>query len=585
MVTRFPRTAGFSLIEILIAISIFLIIGTGVYLSYANILDVIARTRTHTLATSLINKQIEAIRNLPFDSVGIVGGAPAGVIPASTTVVYEGQQFVIGAYVHNIDDVFDGKLGATPNDTAPADYRLVELQISCPTCFNFVPVVFTTWVSPQNLESSTKNGSLFVNVFDANGQAIGNANVLVKNTVLSPDITINDTTNNSGTLQLVDIPTSTSAYEVTVSKSGYTTRQTYIPGGSSNPNPVQPHATVASQQITAISFAIDRASTVNVKTQDQYCADVPSIDMTQNGQKMIGTGPDVLLYSQSFVTNSSGDSTRGGLEWDTYSFTNTDVGYDSAGSIPLAPLVVNPNTTINLNYLMEPKSSSSLLTTITTVAGAPVASATVTLTKTGFDQSKLTGLKAYEQTNWAGGQYAGQDGNLADSSPAGEVALIATAGEYPTSTNSYLESSTIDFGTATTTFADLVWTPTSQPAATTLKLQLASSNSSAGPWSYIGPDGTGGTYFTATSTLSGAHNNKQYLRYKAYFDTTDKMVTPKLQDVGIGFYSSCVPSGQAFWPGLGTGTYTVTASKSGYQNATTSVTVGSGWQEVKLILQ
>ena len=585
MVTRFPRTAGFSLIEILIAICIFLIIGSGVYLSYANILDVISRTRTHTLATSLINKQIEAIRNLPFDSVGIVGGAPAGVIPASTTVAYEGQQFVIGTYVRNIDDIFDGKLGATPNDTASADYRLVELQISCPTCFNFVPVVFTTWVSPQNLESSTKNGSLFVNVFDANGQAIGNANVLVKNTVLSPDITINDTTNNSGTLQLVDIPTSTSAYQVTVSKGGYTTRQTYIPGGSANPNPVQPHATVASQQITAISFAIDRASTINVKTQDQYCAAVPSIDMTQNGQKLIGIGPNVLLYSQSLTTDSSGVSTRGGLEWDTYSFTNTDTSYDVAGSIPFAPLVVDPNVTIGLTYLMEPKTANSLLTTITTLAGAPVASATVTLTKAGFNQTKFTGLKSYAQTNWAGGQYTAQDGNLADASPAGEVALIATAGEYPTSTNSYLESSTIDFGTATTTLTDLVWTPTSQPVATTLKLQLASSNSSAGPWSYIGPDGTGGTYFTATSTLGVAHNNKQYLRYKAYFDTTDKMVTPKLQDVGIGFYSSCVPSGQAFWNGLGTGTYTVTASKSGYQDTTTSVTVGSGWQEVKLIMQ
>ena len=70
-----------------------------------------------------------------------------------------------------------------------------------------------------------------------------------------------------------------------------------------------------------------------------------------------------------------------------------------------------------------------------------------------------------------------------------------------------------------------------------------------------------------------------------YFNTTDKTVTPTLQDVGIGFYSSCVPSGQAFWNGLGTGTYTVTASKSGYQDTTTSVTVGSGWQEVKLIMQ
>src|SRR3989344_3420501 len=104
------KQSGFTLIEILIAIALFLILSLGIYFTYANLLDVISRTRMHTLATSVLNKEIEIVRNLPYDSVGIVGGSPPGQIAGSKNVGYEGQTFVISAYVRNIDDPFDGTI-------------------------------------------------------------------------------------------------------------------------------------------------------------------------------------------------------------------------------------------------------------------------------------------------------------------------------------------------------------------------------------------------------------------------------------------------------------------------------------------
>ncbi len=576
---------GFSLLEILITIVIFLILSGGIFLTYANILEVIGKTHTRTLATSLLTKEIEYIRNLKYDDVGIVGGAPAGVIPQTKTVSYEGQQFIVSAYVRNIDDSFDGKVGQTPNDTAPADYRLVELQVDCTTCHGFVPEVMTTWAAPQNLESSTKNGSLFINVFDANGQAVGNANVLVRNTSTVPTITITDTTNNSGTLQLVDIPTSTNAYQITITKPGYSSAQTYVPAGAGNPNPVQPHATVATQQITAISFGIDRVSQIDVKTQDQFCAAVPSIDFTQNGTKLIGTGPNVFKYSQSFATNGSGIANRTGLEWDTYGFLNTDTGFDIAGSIPLPPFSINPNTTTSVTFLMSPKTSNSLLVTITDASSSPVLGASVNVAKSGFSETKQAGEQQIVVTSWAGNTYLTQDGGIESEAIAGQLTLVQNAGVYSTSTNSYLISNTIDLGTATTTFHALSWNPVAQPAGTNLQFQIAATNNPGAGFSFIGPDGTSGSYYTATTTLSGQFNNNQYLRYKVFMNTTDETVTPKLQDLTVTYDSACVPRGQVFWPGLSTGTYTATVSKSGYQTATSSVIVGAGWQEVKLQLQ
>jgi prepilin-type N-terminal cleavage/methylation domain-containing protein len=577
--------AGFSLIEIIITIAIFLILSGGIYFSYANVLEVISHTRTRTLAITLLNKQVEYVRNLKFDDVGIVGGYPVGLIPATQTVSYEGQQFALSAFVRNVDDVFDGQAtGTTPTDTAPADYRLVEFQATCPTCYNFAPVSITTWAAPQNLESSTKNGSLFVLVFDANGQPITNADVLVKNTALSPTITINDSTGNDGYLRLIDIPTSTSAYQVTVSKSGYSSSKTYAPGDVANPNPTQPHATIASQQVSSVSLSIDRVSQIDVVTHDQYCSVVPSFDFTQHGAKLIGTGPNVLKYSKTFTTDSNGLAARTSLEWDTYSFIGTDAAFDIAGSNPLVPLSINPNTSTTLSFLVEPTASSSLLATIVGVDGSPLAGASVSLSKSGFAAEAITGQKSMTKTDWKGTSYTSQDGNIDTESVAGQLTLTG-GGTYPTSTNSYFISGTLDFGTAAISYHSFSWSPTSQPSNTSLQFQLAASNNSTGPFSFTGPDGTSSSYYTSSSTLPTIYNNNRYVQYKAFLNTTDSTVTPRLEDLTIVFSSSCIPSGQAFFSNIPTGSYTLTASKTGFTTASSSVTVGTGWQEARLIVQ
>jgi len=585
--TRYKLHAqrGLSLIEVLIAMAIFTMFAASIFFVYGNIIEIISRTRVRTLSTTLLNREIEITRLLPYDKVGIINGFPVGVIAQQRVEVYEGTQFLIKAYVRNVDDAFDGRQGATPNDTAPADYKIVELEVTCALCYGIPPLTYTTWVGPQNLESSTNNGSLFINAFDANGLPIKEADVLVKNTSATPNITIVDQTNASGQLQLVDIPTSTNNYQITVSKQGYSTSMTYLSGAAANSNPLQPHATVASQQITAISFAIDKVSTLTVKSQDYKCANIASIGMNQTGTKLIGSGPDVVKYSSSFTTNSTGDKTIGVLEWDTYGFVNTATGYDIAGTIPLAPLTINPNTSATLAFVMEPKSSSSLLVTIKNASGSPLLGVNVNIAKTGVSSTKMTGERSVTETDWSGGAYAVADASIEVDSPVGQVKLKMASSSYPTSTNSALTSNTIDLGSASSALHNLSWASASQPTGTTLKFQLAG-NTDNSTWSYIGPDGTGGTYFTTTtSTIGTILDNKQYIRYKAYFDTTDATETPSLQDVTISFDSGCIPPGQAFFPNLATGTYTVTATKTGYTTASSSVSVGSGWQETTLILQ
>lgn len=88
----------------------------------------------------------------------------------------------------------------------------------------------------------------------------------------------------------------------------------------------------------------------------------------------------------------------------------------------------------------------------------------------------------------------------------------------------------------------------SVPTNTTLQLQFAIADPVSGSctnatYTYTGPDGTTGTYYTATQSAlflnndgSGYENPARCVRYKAYMSTTDYNATPAINDITI-YYS------------------------------------------------
>ncbi len=219
-------SSGFSLIDVVISIGIIVLLFGGIYLVYFSILDVITNLEIRVAAASVLNRHVETVRNMPYDSVGTVGGVPSGSIQPVQQIVFGDFDFSIRTLVRNIDDPFDGVLGGVPNDTAPADYKLMEVEVSCSSCVKFVPLIFTTTVAPRNLESASNNGSLFINVFDAGGAAVSGTLVHVVNASVTPSIDLLDLTNASGVLQLVGVPTSSQSYQIEVSKTCYSSEKT-----------------------------------------------------------------------------------------------------------------------------------------------------------------------------------------------------------------------------------------------------------------------------------------------------------------------------------------------------------------------
>ena len=587
---------GFTLVESLVGAAVFMIIAVSVYQAYAAAMDAVRVSRLKITATALANEQFEIIRNLPYTDVGVVSGIPSGKIPHIQNLVRDNTEFVVEATIRSIDDPFDGSIGGLPNDLSPADYKLAELEISCSSCMNFTTLNFTTQVGPRDLETASMNGALFVQVFDAVGQPVAGANVHIENNQVLPTIVIDDTTNNNGFLQIVDAPPGIEAYEITVSKFGYSTDQTYQTGVPGNPNPTKPHATVALQQLTQISFAVDKTSTLDISSIMETCSSTPSIDFSLNGSKLIGTSPDILKYNASPTTDDAGRKTISNLEWDTYNLNLTDGTYDLAGTIPLLPFVLNPNANQDFKLIVALKNPNSILITIRDASTQlPLSDATVRLEGSGYDTTLTTGRGFMRQTDWSGGagqadfidpmKYFDSDGNVEVNDPAGEIKLRKLFGtEYVLA--GYLISSTLDTGSASN-FYQILWQPQGQPpdvGPDSVRFQIATNNDKTA-WNFLGPDGTANTYYTLLNQDTNVlHNGDRYLRYKVLLQTADTIWTPTVSDASFTFTSSCVSPGQVLFTALATGDYTVTVSKTGYQLFTDTVTVSLPWQQREVIL-
>lgn len=586
---------GFTLAELVVATGVFLVIIVGVYNAYKAVYDVVSVSRFKIIATDLANEKFEIIRNMPYSNVGTISGIPSGLLSRDETVIRDGQTFDITTTVRNYDDPFDGTFGGTPNDISPADSKVVEIQIDCSTCKSFKPIILSGRVSPKNLETASNNGALFIKAFDANGIPVSGADVHISNTKLSPQISFDDVTNNNGQLIIVDVPPSLSGYNISVTKSGYTTDYTSSTTVS-NPNPTKPYSTVLVGQVTTQSFIIDRMSNINFASKDSSCSPVGSIDFNMRGYKLLGNNPSVYKYNQNKVTNGSGLLNLSSLEWDTYDISLIDGAYDLAGTNTLLPISLYPNETKNVDLIVAPKNPNSILVIVkdaTTLL--PLSDVTVEILSGGNVLfAALTGKGFLGQTNWSGGggqatstnslMYLTSDGNIDTANPVGDIKLDSVFNQFESS--GYLISSSFDTGNLSN-FKDIVWSPLDQPSETgqnSVRFQIAT-NSDGATWNFTGPDGTSGTFYTVSNrNIHSSNNNKRYLRYKVFLSTDNTSFSPNVSHIAFTFNNSCTPPGQVFFNGLSNSNYTLRVYKNGYVSQDVNVSLNTPWQSKEIVL-
>ncbi len=365
--------------------------------------------KARAIGLAVANEKIEALRDLPYDSISTKNGTiyPPGALLDNETVIRDNYKFNVHTDINYVDDAYDGYItcpcasgpaAGKPKDLYPYDYKKAQVTVTLVSSGAVVSTLSTD-ISGKAAETSSNTGILSITVLDANGQPVENANVTITNASQSPAVNIATTTDNNGLVIIPKLPPdSLNRYQVIASLPGDSTDGT-IPDPAGVQNAVKLNPNVLVQQITALTLAIDRVSTLYVHVTDTSGAAKSSFAVTVTGAKKIMTNTDVFKYSQASTTNGTGDITLTGMEWDAYSFTLPS-GYYLVSSSPYSPVALNPNGSLTANLVVSNSSSyPRIVSVFPASAQTGTASTSVAVTGSNFSGGNTLTLSLAGQTS------------------------------------------------------------------------------------------------------------------------------------------------------------------------------------------
>jgi hypothetical protein len=203
--------------------------------------------------------QMEYLRGLSYDSLGTVGGIPAGAVPQTATTTVDGIPYATRTYIEYYDSPADG-LGVADTNTVTTDYKIAKVTVSYSINGLAKSIDLVSTFVPPGLESSTGGGTLSLHIVGATGNDIDNATVQIVNAATSPSVNLTTFSDATGIVLIGGAATS-SEYQIYVTKAGYSSAETYARTGA-NVNPTPGYLTVAKDQTTNATFAIDALATL-----------------------------------------------------------------------------------------------------------------------------------------------------------------------------------------------------------------------------------------------------------------------------------------------------------------------------------
>jgi len=406
---------GLTFIDVLVGISLMLIIFLGIFGAYWLSLKVVSQSKARIAATAIANQKIEQIRNLPYKKVGTNPRAidePIGDIPQTESISQNNTNFAVETTIKYVSDCFDGPRSAEcpaapETDDCVKDYKRAKVKVSWERPFKG-EVSLVTDVAPRNLNQEKEEctgaaaGVLSVSVFNALGENVPSP--LIE--IIDPQTgnTLTTAQPPSGKYNFVLSP---ATYKVKITKSGYSSDQSYQAGevynGKTITEPVKSHPAVYEGKLTEVGFSIDLLGSLTVQARGTKGQGYPPIHNTifkMEGVKTVGNdsqGDPIYKYSQNHTTNGPAKIDLSNLEWDSYSFYVDSPDYELIGieSPPeteaTQPIDLLPGESKEMRLIL--KAENTLLVTVKdSVTLNPIFAASVRLFNLGlgYDQIQPT---------------------------------------------------------------------------------------------------------------------------------------------------------------------------------------------------
>lgn len=409
------KNKGFTLIDVLVGSALLLTIMVGIFTTFQLLFKLLHKSQFKTVALGLANQQIEIIRNLNYQDIGVLAGVPAGELPQIANKEIGGRNFTIATDIFYIDDPYDGE---TPDDEFPADYKKTRIEVFWQEHNQSASssLVQIANFSPPNLESEVSGGALVLFVNDReSGEIVPNSRVEIINDQVEPTIYLVTATDNNGWLSRPGLPPS-DGYEIRVSKTGYDEHRTYSASALFNPEPEYSHGQVVEGGRTLRYFLISQLSAPKIKTIDTTNDPVLGISFSMKGGRMLGTNPSIgepvySYQSSGLFTNSAGEKQLNNMTAGDYFFEINNPAYALVSPEPDEAIAVESNSQPVIYLTLAPINQPYLrLLVLDGQTGEGISGASARLFKDGYDKTSLTNeygvaIFPFDETALVNGSY------------------------------------------------------------------------------------------------------------------------------------------------------------------------------------
>ena len=285
MLRRPVRQDGYSVVELLVAVTVFALVFAAVSIGIGRALEVNRGNRNRSAAAYLAARQLEEVRAKAFSSVAL----------GRTTCVYTTTSCNLPAPYTVVQDVAWASPGTTSTTCdvpatsgASLAYKRVTVTVTWPDMNGVAPVTSQTLLTPPGGSYDPNDGHILVQAFDRDALPLAGRTVSITGPESASQVTSSD-----GCAFFAYLDPGT--YTATFSISGFVDRQGNQPATQS--------VGVTASRITKVQFDYDEAATLSVGPV------APSLAVIPSGIAMTVANSNLTVGTKSFSQAATGSGT------------------------------------------------------------------------------------------------------------------------------------------------------------------------------------------------------------------------------------------------------------------------------------